>query len=139
MDNAFPAAGPPAIVRHRSTRPASQGGPRAISLVPPAPAALKAQQMFHEARTVSLEHLRSLQAAIETVREMSLAVVEGGDLYTPGLNDFAKRLSEDLLWRSKTLEMLSQRQRGAAGPAERLGAIRPAGQAAIGDVGEEVA
>jgi hypothetical protein len=113
MDNAVVAAQPRVSARNRSV-PVLQGEGRAISLVPPSPPALRAHQLFQEARNVSLEHLRSLHEAIETVRELSIAVVDGGDLYVPGLNDFGRRLSEDLLWRSKTLEVLSRRQREAA-------------------------
>jgi hypothetical protein len=125
MNDALRAAKPPVSVRDRSISSAAHGQGRNMSLVPASPPALKARQLFREARSISLEHLGSLQAAIETVREMSIAVVEGGDLYAPGLNDFASRLSEDLFWRSKTLEMLSQRQRDAAGPVERRGPSPP--------------
>jgi hypothetical protein len=37
-------------------------------------------------------------------------VLAGGDLYAPGVRDFAERFSEELLWRSKSLELLTQRQ-----------------------------
>jgi len=83
----------------------------AIALVAPPPPSLRARQLFHEARRASLEHLEALQSAVTTARELSEAVAEDETLYGPGLAAFAGRLAEDLFWRSKTLEMLSQRQR----------------------------
>ncbi|HEX3915757.1 MAG TPA: hypothetical protein VHW60_00345 [Caulobacteraceae bacterium] len=82
----------------------------ALGLVGPSPPALKARQLFDEARAASLEHLQSLGVAIERVRELAAAVVEGGDLYAPGLRELARQLDEDLLWKSRTLQVLSQRQ-----------------------------
>ena len=85
-----------------------------LSLVASPSAGERARQLLAQARTVSLEHLKALQQAIAEAQVLSEAVVQGGDLYTPGLHDFAKRLSEDLLWRTKTLEALTERQRIAA-------------------------
>ena len=68
-----------------------------------------------EARNASLEHLRALERAIVTVRDLSDEVVHGGDLYTPGLRELARNLAEDLFWKAKTLELLSARQ-GMSGP-----------------------
>jgi hypothetical protein len=122
----------------RAAKTRSHGPGRNISLVPTAPPALKAHQLFQEARSVSVEHLRSLQAAIAMVREMSIAVVEGGDLYAPGLHDFAGRLSEDLFWRSKTLEMLSQRQLDVVSSMQQRGPSPPS-QPAKADLRVDVA
>jgi hypothetical protein len=82
-----------------------------LGLVEPPPPGVKARQLYEEARLASLEHLRALDAAIATVRDLSDAIVEGGELYAPGLRDLARRLSEDLSWKAKTLQKLSQRQR----------------------------
>jgi hypothetical protein len=81
-----------------------------ITLVPPLAPAVKAGQLLQEAKKLSLEHVRSLQSAIGTVRSLSEALVEADELYSPGLHDFARRLAEDLFWRSKTLEVLAQKQ-----------------------------
>jgi hypothetical protein len=71
---------------------------------------LKARQLFEEAKAVSLEHLRALEVAIDAVRNLSDEIVDGGDLYAPGLRELARKLTEDLFWTSKTLEVLSRRQ-----------------------------
>ena len=95
-----------------------------LELVEPQPPGVRARQLHAEARLASLDHLRALQLAIETVRDLSDAVVAGSDLYVPGLCDFAHRLTEDLLWKSKTLQNLSLRQSELARAAEHLSGDR---------------
>ncbi len=99
-----PATGP---------RPAARPE-RKLSLVPPAQPGERARMLLLEARAASLEHLEALKAAIETARELSQGVVEGGEIYTPGMHEFSRIFAEDLLWRSKTLEALVDRQRKAS-------------------------
>jgi hypothetical protein len=81
-----------------------------LGVVETPPAGLRARQLFEDAREASLEHLRALELAIAAVRDLSDEVVHGGELYTPGLRELARNLSEDLFWKAKTLELLSQRQ-----------------------------
>lgn len=78
-------------------------------VVDPSPA-VKARQLFEEAKAASFEHLRLLDAGLQTVGGQLEAIVEGGDLYAPGLREFARKLAEDLAYKTKTLRMLSQRQ-----------------------------
>ena len=85
-----------------------------LSVVSPASAGDRARQLLVQARSVSLEHLQALQDALAQAQALSEAVVQGGDLYTPGLHDFTRRLAEDLRWRAGTLEALTERQRIAA-------------------------
>jgi hypothetical protein len=95
--------------------PKSETGAPALGLVGVSPPALRARQLFKEARAVSLDHLHDLDAALASVSDLLEAIVEGGDLYAPGLREFARKLAEDLSWKNKTLRMLSERQ--AAGQA----------------------
>jgi hypothetical protein len=81
-----------------------------LGVVETPPAGLRARQLFEEARMASQEHLRALELAIATVRDLSDDIVRGGELYTPGLRELARNLTEDLFWKAKTLELLSQRQ-----------------------------
>ena len=81
-----------------------------IALVETPPPGVKARQLLQEARRASLEHVAAFEAAIGEVRELADAIVEAGELYGPGLNDFASRLSEELLWKSKTLAALAARR-----------------------------
>jgi hypothetical protein len=91
---------------------------RALTLVAPAPAGERAHRLHMEAKRISLEHLQALQAALAQTHDLTQAVVDGGDLYVPGLHAFARQLAEELFWRGKTLEALGQRQRLAAAGAE---------------------
>lgn len=85
-----------------------------LSLVAAAPAAERARQLMAQAKAVSLEHIAALQASLAQTQALAEAVVQGGDLYAPGLHDFSRRMAEDLLWRARTLEALAERQRDAA-------------------------
>jgi hypothetical protein len=76
------------------------------------PTAIRARQLFEEAKALSLEHVRSLGSAIDAVRDLSEQIALGGDLYSPGIRDLAERLAEDLLWKSKSVEQLVQIQAG---------------------------
>jgi hypothetical protein len=79
-----------------------------------APAAERARRLLAQAKAVSLEHLEALHASLAQTRALAEAVVQGGELYGPGLHDFTRRMAEDLLWRERTLEALTERQRDAA-------------------------
>jgi hypothetical protein len=96
-----------ALVRAPLQPPAANRGRPAIGLVSPPPAGLRARQLFQEARRASLDHVGALQDAMASVQQLLGDVVEGGEVYTPGLNAFAARLAEDLFWKSKTLGMLA--------------------------------
>jgi hypothetical protein len=66
---------------------------------------------MREARDMAGEHLGQLIAALETTRGLAVAVAEGGDLYGVGVRELAGRLAEDLTWKGKSLEALSDRER----------------------------
>jgi hypothetical protein len=85
-----------------------------LSHVTPDSAGERARLLLAQAKSVSLEHLKALQDVLAEAQALSEGVVQGGDLYTPGLHDFARRLAEDLRWRAGTLEALTERQRVAA-------------------------
>ncbi len=102
------------IETHRTALVVARAEPE-LSLVPSPSPGQRAQQLLAEARTVSLEHLAALVAAIAATRDLARDVVDAGDVYGPGLEDFAGRLAEDLFWRGKTLDALAARQSEAAG------------------------
>ena len=90
--------------------PTGRGEPE-LALVPTARAGDRARQLMLEARNASVEHLMELSAAIDAVRGLAETVVESGDVYGVGLHDLAARLAEDMLWRGKSLQALTERQR----------------------------
>jgi hypothetical protein len=87
---------------------------RELSLVPQAPPGERARKLLMDAKAASLEHIEALEAALASARDLAQGVIDGGELYGPGLHEFSRTLAEDLLWRSKTLEALVERQRKAA-------------------------
>ena len=100
------------IETHRTAMVAARTEPE-LSLAPIAAPGERARQLFAQARSVSLEHLAALDAALAVTRELAQQVVEAGDLYEPGLQDFAGRVAEELFWRGKSLEALARRQADA--------------------------
>ena len=107
METALQADPAPIDIRRAQT--AALGGP-VLELVGTPPPAVKARQLFEEARVISLDHLRALDQEMTTMCDLLDAVAGGGDLYAPGLREFARKLTEDLSWKTKTLRMLTQRQ-----------------------------
>jgi hypothetical protein len=86
---------------------------RELSLVPQVPPGERARKLMMEAKAASLEHLEALEAALASARDLAQGVIDGGELYGPGLHEFSRTLAEDVLWRAKTLEALVDRQRKA--------------------------
>ncbi len=80
-----------------------------LSLVPRARPDERALKLYAEARLASFEHLVALETAIGETRALAEAVVDGGDLYGPGVQDLARRLTEELFWRGKSLEAFRNR------------------------------
>ena|SRR5215469_16080571 len=97
------------IETHRATRALASRAEAELGLVAPELAGARAIRLFHEARAASLEHLIELQGALAETHNRAQAVVEAGDLYSVGLHDFARRLTEELFWRGKTLAGLIER------------------------------
>lgn len=92
---------------------AGQAPEARISLVKSPPPAARARSLLRDAKRASLEHVSLLEAALKSARELSDAVVDAGNLYDPGLREVARQLSDLLLWKSKTLQALAQRERAA--------------------------
>jgi hypothetical protein len=80
-----------------------------IVLFEPAPPALRAQKLFEDARRAALEQVGLLEDALEQARSLAEAVVEGGELYDPGLREAARQLRETLTWKAKNLQSLKER------------------------------
>ena len=92
--------------------PAAAGRPEpGLALAPPVTAAARARHLMEEARSVALDSLTELAAALESARALANSVVDGGDLYGVGLRDLSRRLSEDLLDRTRSLQALADRER----------------------------
>ncbi len=93
-----------------SSPPAAQRPERELLLVPPASAAVRARQLMAEARAAALDNLTELMEALEAARSLAESVAAGGDLYDVGVRELSGRLSEDLLWRGRSLRALAERE-----------------------------
>lgn len=67
--------------------------------------------LMREARAAAIEQLEALEAAVRVARDLSLDVLQAGDAHGVGVRELATRLAEDLLWRGKSLEALTARER----------------------------
>jgi hypothetical protein len=92
---------------------------RELTVVAPTPAAERVQSLLLEAKTAALEHLDALQAAIGQTHDLAAAVADGGDAYAVGVQAYARRLTEELFWRGKSLDALLERERASAPAPKR--------------------
>jgi hypothetical protein len=104
----------------RETEPPAKGAPK-LSLVEKRSPAARAQQLLAEARAVASEQVAALDLAVTAVRELATEIADGGELYPAGLRDICRRLSEELLWKAKTIAHLAQEtpDRGRPSAGER--------------------
>lgn len=66
----------------------------------------RVRRLQAEARTLVLEHVRALEAALHDVERLSKEIAGGGELYPPGVRDIARRLTEDAEVKAQTLEAI---------------------------------
>lgn len=86
-------------------------GPDLATIRPAAPSE-RARALLTSAKTAAVEHLDALHAALESALALASEVRAGGsDLYGPGPHELASRMAEELAWRVKTLQSLTDRQR----------------------------
>jgi|GEM_PF-7107527 len=82
-----------------------------LTLVPAATPAVRARELFQQARIVALEQLTALQVSLGQARDLAQVVADGGsELYGPGPQDLARRLANELSERQKTLQALTERR-----------------------------
>ena len=101
------------IETHRAALPAPSRAEPELTLAPPVSAGERARWLYHEARSVSLEQVKALQASLAATQELLQQVSDAGELFAPGLHAFAARFAEELFWRARTLDGLAERHRAA--------------------------
>ena len=69
----------------------------------------RAKRLMAEARSAAIEHVSSLEAAMEAVASLSQDVSEGGDAYPVGVRELARQLAEETLSRLQTLNAIVNR------------------------------
>jgi len=75
------------------------------------------RSLLAEARTLAADQVVELEHALAQVGLLSAQVLEGGDIYPPGLREIARRLAEDAPWATQTLAAIRQRTLDNEGPA----------------------
>jgi hypothetical protein len=85
-----------------------------LSLVSPAAEtpAMRASRLLAEARDAAGEQVRALEQALLEVAEIAREIAAGGAVYPAGVRDLCRRLSEEVVAKSQTMEALLQ-QSGA--------------------------
>lgn len=71
--------------------------------------AQRIQRLQAEARQLAKDHVKALSAAMISLEELAAEIADGGDAYSPGVRDLARRLAEDLDSRAQTLEAIAAR------------------------------
>ena len=66
----------------------------------------RAKRLMTEARTAALEHVASLENAMEAVASLAADVSDGGDAYPVGARELARQLSEETYSRIQTLNAI---------------------------------
>lgn len=71
--------------------------------------AQKVRRLQAEARQLAKDHVRSFSDAMTELERLAAEIADGGEAYSPGVRDIARRLAEDLDSRVQTLEAITAR------------------------------
>ena len=66
----------------------------------------RAKRLMAEARSAAIEHVNSLEMAMEAVASLAADVADGGDAYPVGCRELARQLSEETYSRIQTLNAI---------------------------------
>jgi len=71
--------------------------------------AQRIQRLQAEARDLAKDHVKDFTIAMVDLAELANEIAEGGEAYSPGIRDVARRLAEDLDSRIQTIEAIIAR------------------------------
>jgi hypothetical protein len=71
--------------------------------------AQRVQRLQAEAKQLAKDHVRALSTAMVELEQLAAEIAEGGDAYSPGVRDVARRLADELDSRVQTLEAIAAR------------------------------
>ena len=71
--------------------------------------AQRVQRLQAEAKQLAKDHVKALASAMIELEQLAAEIAEGGDAYSPGVRDVARRLADDLDSRVQTLEAIVAR------------------------------
>ncbi len=78
---------------------------------PETPAA-RAHRLMDEARLAAAEQIDALEASIAVVVRLAEEIAQGGDVYPAGARELSRRLSEEMGFKSQTLEAIVRNSAG---------------------------
>ena len=92
-----------------------------LSVVPMAPEpsttteapGVRASRLLAEARQAADEQVHVLERALASAADIAQQIADGGEIYPVGVRDLCRRLAEDAVAKSQTLESMLQ-QHGVA-------------------------
>jgi len=71
--------------------------------------AQKVRRLQAEARQLAKDHVKAFTDAMTDLEHLAAEIADGGEAYSPGIRDIARRLAEDLDSRAQTVEAISAR------------------------------
>ena len=71
--------------------------------------AQRVQRLQAEAKQLAKDHVKALTSAMIDLEQLAAEIAEGGDAYSPGVRDIARRLADELDSRVQTLEAIAAR------------------------------
>ena len=89
--------------------PVSQFAPRPTSVAAVPSMAQRVAALHAEARATALDHVAQFQQALETATVLAREIEAGGETYSVGAREIARRLAPDLAGARLNLESLGQR------------------------------
>ncbi len=69
----------------------------------------RVRRLQAEARGLASDHIHSLTAAMQNVRQMAVEIAEGGEAYPAGVRDIARRFAEECDARVQSVEAIAAR------------------------------
>ena len=71
--------------------------------------AQRVRRLQAEARQLAKDHVKSFTNAMTELEQLAAEIADGGEAYSPGIRDIARRLAEDLDSRVQTVEAIAAR------------------------------
>ncbi len=71
--------------------------------------AQKVRRLQAEARQLAKDHVKAFTDAMTDLENLAAEIADGGEAYSPGIRDIARRLAEDLDSRAQTVEAIAAR------------------------------
>lgn len=83
-----------------------------LSVVSPSPEtpAQRANRLMAEAKAAAQEQITALEQALAQVADLAAQIVDGGDIYPAGVRDLCRRMADEAVWKTQTLDAILNRK-----------------------------